>query len=271
MAAAFQADAFQSDAFEVAAGGTPFTAEPGAGAIAIAGLAPAVAANANVAPGVGAVTIAGLAPGVTAAATLSPGIGTVTIDGLAPVVVVPFTAAAGAGAVTIAGLAPVVSIGGGLTLQPGVGAVAVAGLVPNVSASAAVSPSVGAIAVAGLAPAVTADAPAPVVGRPKVIGTLRVMPGMVAFGTPGRFSRSGLPQFIVSAGDVAPLTVDWSGIAGTATLTGATWSATGVGLGATSISGRQAIATLTAANGTATCAATFSDGRQMSVQVAVGV
>lgn len=99
--------------------------------------------------------------------------------------------------------------------------------------------------------------------------TLRVSPGGLAFGTPGQFSRDGLPLFVASAGDVAPLVVDWTAAAGRATVTAADWSGQGVGIGATSIDGQRASAMLTAGCGAVRCAATLSDGRTLSVSTRI--
>jgi hypothetical protein len=146
---------------------------PGVGAVAITGLAPTVTAGAGVTvePGVGAVAIAGLAPVVAAAATASVPVGSVAITGLAPTVTAAAAAAPGVGSVAIDGLAPSVVTGAGVTVAPGVGSVAVAGLAPALAANSIVLPGVGAVVLSGLAPAVTAAAIlSPGVGSVSILG-----------------------------------------------------------------------------------------------------
>lgn len=137
--------------------------KPGVGAIAVAGLAPTVSTTAHhfPAPGVGAVVFAGLAPTVSISEnqTVQPGVGAITVSGLAPAVVQTANhfPAPGAGSIVFTGLAPTVEQTAHHTITPGVGAVTITGLAPTVLTgdNQVVQPGVGAITFAGLAPTVS--------------------------------------------------------------------------------------------------------------------
>lgn len=140
-----------------AAAGTTIT--PGAGAVALAGSAPTVAATGNkaITPSAGAVVLAGAAPSVSSSASLSitPSAGAVTIAGATPVLTLTLPAP-GAGAIVLTGYAPTVTNGQSYTITPTAGAVVVSGSAPTLAKTANqwVTPAAGAVALSGAAPAV---------------------------------------------------------------------------------------------------------------------
>lgn len=140
-----------------AAAGTTIT--PGAGAVALAGSAPTVAATGNkaITPSAGAVVLAGAAPSVSSSASLSvtPSAGAVTIAGATPVLTLTLPAP-GAGAIVLTGYAPTVTNGQSYTITPTAGAVVVSGSAPTLTQTANqwVTPAAGAVVLSGSAPAV---------------------------------------------------------------------------------------------------------------------
>lgn len=144
-------------ALKAAAAGTTIT--PGAGAVALAGSAPTVAATGNkaITPSAGAVVLAGAAPSVASGAnkSVTPSAGAVTIAGATPVLTLTLPAP-GAGAIVLTGYAPTVTNGQSYTITPTAGAVVVSGSAPTLAKTANqwVTPAAGAVVLSGSAPAV---------------------------------------------------------------------------------------------------------------------
>jgi len=142
-------------ALKAAAAGTTIT--PGAGAVALAGSAPTVAATGNkaITPSAGAVVLAGAAPSVASGAnkSVTPSAGAVTIAGATPVLTLTLPAP-GAGAIVLTGYAPTVTNGQSYTITPTAGAVVVSGSAPTLAKTANqwVTPAAGAVVVSGSAP-----------------------------------------------------------------------------------------------------------------------
>lgn len=144
-----------------AAAGTTIT--PGAGAVALAGSAPTVAATGNkaITPSAGAVTIAGATPVLTLTLP-APGAGAIVLTGYAPTVTngQSYTITPTAGAVVVSGSAPTLTQTANQLVTPAAGAVVLSGSAPAVlnGQSYLVTPAAGSVSLAGAAPSVSATA-----------------------------------------------------------------------------------------------------------------
>lgn len=146
------------------AGGATVT--PGAGALALTGLAPTVITPIFAQPPAGTLTLAGQEPQL---ATPIIGVGwtdpndtwsyvggRALVGGSQPSFVLGFVP--GVASLLLSGLAPTVVVaagGGGTTVTPGVGALVLAGLAPTLLQDSVRAPGAGALTLAGLAPTVT--------------------------------------------------------------------------------------------------------------------
>lgn len=116
-----------------AAGGTPVTANAGAGSVTIQGAAPTSSAAVTAAAGAGSVSVQGMAVTAAAAVLAALGVGTVSIQGYAPTASAAVSVMAGVGSVDIQGYAPSVSVSGSVAAVTGTGSVNIVGYAPTVS------------------------------------------------------------------------------------------------------------------------------------------
>jgi hypothetical protein len=142
------------------ASGLPTSVTAGVGALALAGLAPAVAVsnNQNALPGVGVLTVTGLAPTAVLIVRALPGVGGLTLTGLAPAVAVSNNQVVllGVGAVVVSGQAPAVAVSNNIAVTADVGVLTLTGMAPSVVLGIVVTADVGALVLSGLAPTVAA-------------------------------------------------------------------------------------------------------------------
>lgn len=128
--------------------GSPHTATPGTGSIALAGQGAAVAAGASLQPGAAALAWAGQAATAAAAAALSPGAGALAWQGATAAVAAAVGLQPGAGALAWHGQAA--SASGAALAAAGAGALSWAGHAPSVAAGVLVSTGPGQMAWQGL-------------------------------------------------------------------------------------------------------------------------
>ena len=136
------------------------TRSPGAGALALTGLAPTVERSWVVTPGVGTLTATGLAPTAERSWTVAVPVGSLTLAGAAPTTERSWVITPDTGTLTFAGAVPTAERS--WTVSPAAGSLTLTGYAPTVERSWTITPDTGALSVTGYVPTVSIGIAIPV-------------------------------------------------------------------------------------------------------------
>jgi hypothetical protein len=140
---------------------TGVTRSPGAGSIALTGIAPTLNEASIRTPAAGAVSITGYAPTLLRPVDVAVAAGAIALTGLAPTLIKNHIVQPGAGAIALSGQTPAI-IAGANTFAPGAGAVSITGQAPTLNEQSIRTPAAGSVSLSGQAPTLSENKIVPV-------------------------------------------------------------------------------------------------------------
>jgi hypothetical protein len=177
---------------------------PSAGALTLAGLAPAAVQDDPTPLGVGSLAFTGRAPTLQYDIRGDLGAGALALSGQAPSLRFDLVTALPAGALTFGGLTPTVSGTG--SVSPGAGSLTLSGAAPSLKVDIAIGLPAGAVTVNGLAPTVVGTgATSPAAGALTISGLAPTLKTDYVLALPsGSLTFSGQAPSIVGSGAISP-------------------------------------------------------------------